>query len=147
MVLFTSASSNNEKGGVVGASAGDFTVANASGVVSLSQLRGNYVLLTLWSSTDVVSRLENIRCDRNASHSAKLKPLSVNFDRSRALFDELVAADSLNAAAQYYCERQDRSIFSDKWGVSQQYNTYLIGPTGKVVAQNPTSQEIDRLVN
>ncbi|MBR5119280.1 MAG: hypothetical protein IK100_11655 [Muribaculaceae bacterium] len=146
VMLFTSASSNNGKGGIVGTSAGDFTISNASGVVSLSQFRGKYVLLTLWSSTDVVSRLDNIKNDRNASLRADVVPLSVNFDRSRALFDELVAADSLDTSAQYYCERQDRSIFEKKWGLGQQFNSYLISPSGTVVAVNPTDQEINRLV-
>ena len=146
VMLFTSASSNNGKGGIVGKSAGDFTISNADGVMSLSQLRGKYVLLTLWSSADVVSRLDNIRCDRYATTSGKVVPMSVNFDRSKLLFDELVAADSLNTSTQYYCERQDRSIFEQKWGANQQYNSYLINPSGTVIAVNPSNQEINRLV-
>ncbi len=146
VMLFTSASGNNGKDGIVGSSAGDFTISNADGVMSLKQLRGKYVLLTLWSSTDVISRLDNIRCDRYAEKSADVVQLSVNFDRSRLLFNELVAADSLASSAQYYCERQDRSIFEQKWGVGQQYNTYLISPSGTVLAVNPTNQDLNRLV-
>ncbi len=146
VMLFTSASSNNGKGGIVGKSAGDFTISNADGVMSLSQLRGKYVLLTLWSSADVVSRLNNIRCDRYASTSENVVQMSVNFDRSKLLFDELVAADSLNTSTQYYCESQDRSIFEQKWGSNQQYNSYLINPSGTVIAVNPSNQEINRLV-
>ncbi len=146
VMLFTSASSNNGKGGIVGKSAGDFTISNADGVMSLSQLRGKYVLLTLWSSADVVSRLDNIRCDRYATTSEKVVQMSVNFDRSKLLFDELVAADSLNTSTQYYCESQDRSIFEQKWGGNQQYNSYLINPSGTVIAVNPSNQEINRLV-
>ena len=146
VMLFTSASSNNGKGGLVGKVAGDFTISNADGVMSLSQLRGKYVLLTLWSSADVVSRLDNIRCDRYASTSEKVVQMSVNFDRSKLLFDELVAADSLNTSTQYYCESQDRSIFEQKWGSNQQYNSYLINPSGTVIAVNPSNQEINRLV-
>ena len=146
VMLFTSASSNNGKGGIVGKSAGDFTISNADGVMSLSQLRGKYVLLTLWSSADVVSRLDNIRCDRYATTSEKVVQMSVNFDRSKLLFDELVAADSLNTSTQYYCERQDRSIFEQKWEANQQYNSYLINPSGTVIAVNPSNQEINRLV-
>lgn len=145
-MLFTSASGSNEKGGIVGTSAGDFTISNADGVMSLKQLRGKYVLLTLWSSADVVSRLDNIRCDRYATKSSSVVQLSVNFDRSRLLFNELVAADSLASSSQYYCERQDRSLFERQWGVSQQYNSYLISPTGTVLAVNPTNEELNRLV-
>lgn len=146
VMLFTSASSNNGKGGIVGTQAGDFTISNAQGVQSLKQLRGSYVLLTLWSSADVVSRLDNIRCDRYCAENGDVVPLSVNFDRSRLLFDELVAADSLNASSQYFCERQDRAIFEKKWGAAQQYNSYLINPSGAVIAVNPTNQDLNRLV-
>ncbi len=146
VVLFTSASSNNEKSGIVGTAAADFTIGNGDGVVSLSNYRGKYVLLTLWSSTDVTSRLDNIRHDRNATASATLVQMSVNFDRSQALFNELVAADSLDSSAQYYCEYKDRALFNEKWGASRQYNSYLISPSGTVVAVNPTDQEITRLV-
>ena len=147
VLLLPSASSNDEKSGIVGTAAGDFTVGNDEGMMSLGKLRGKYVLLTLWSSADVVSRLDNISNDRLATETPGVVLLSVNFDRSKALFDELVAADSLNASTQYYCERQDRSVFEKKWGTAQQYNSYLIGPSGKVVAVNPTAQEIGRLVN
>lgn len=147
VVLFTSASSNNEKGGIVGTHASDFTIGNDNGMMSLSQLRGKHVLLTLWTSADVVSRLDNIKYDRYVSKSTNVVQLSVNFDRSKALFDELVAADSLDTSGQYFCERQDRSIFEKKWGAGRQYNTYLINPSGTVVAVNPTDEEISRLIN
>lgn len=147
VVLFTSASSNNEKSGIVGTAASDFTVGNDDGQMSLKQLRGKYVLLTLWSSADVASRLDNIRCDRYAAISQSVERLSVNFDRSKALFNELVAIDGLDSSTQYYCERQARSVFEQKWGTDHHYNTYLISPSGTVVAVNPTNQEISRLVN
>ena len=147
VMLFTSASNNsNGKDGIVGRAASDFTVSNSQGTVRLSQLRGQYVLLTLWSSADALSRLDNIRHDRYASQPAGLVTLSVNFDRSEALFGELVAADSLDASTQYYCQAQDRAVFAQQWGTARQYNSYLIGPSGTVIAVNPTSQEITRLV-
>ena len=142
VVLFTSASSNNGTGGMVGTMASDFTVTNDDGQLSLKQLRGKYVLLTLWSSADVSSRLDNIRCDRYAAEQADVVLVSVNFDRSKALFDELVAADGLDSSTQYYCERQDRSVFEQKWGGSQQYNTYLIDSRGVVIAVNPSDKEL-----
>lgn len=146
LVMFTSASSNKEKDGIVGTHAADFTIGNDNGMMTLKQLRGKYVLLSLWSSADVVSRLENIRCDRYVSNQDRVQQVSVNFDRSRALFDELVAADSLDASTQYFCDRQDRSVFEKKWGSGKQYNTYLIDPSGTVIAVNPTNQDLSRLV-
>jgi len=146
VVMFTSASGNTGKDTIVGTAATDFTVGNASGIVSLNDMHGKYVLLTLWSSADVVSRLDNINYDRYVAGKSNVVQVSVNFDRTRALFDELVAADSLNASNQYFCDHQDRTVFEQKWGASYQYNTYLINPSGTVIAVNPSTEEVTRLV-
>lgn len=145
VVMFTSANSN-KNASMVGIAAGDFTIGNDEGVVSLKQLHGEFVLLTLWSSTDVDSRLENIKYNRYAAQSEKTVQLSVNFDRTKALFDELVKADSLDASSQYFCQIQDRSFFEERWGANKRYNTYLINPLGTIVAVNPSDDELSRIV-
>lgn len=146
VLIFTSASTKTNGGSLEGTTATNFTIGNDDGVVNLTQFRGQYVLLSLWSSADIVSRLDNIRCDRYAAQSSAIKLMSVNFDRSRALFDQLVANDSLNASSQYFCDKQDRSVFEQHWGTTQQLNTYLINPKGVVVAVNPSNQELAAMV-
>ena len=142
VLAFTSARSTVTTDSRIGTKAPNFTIGNDSNVVTLNKFAGKYVLLTVWSSASAQSRLDNMRYNRLARATAGLEQLSVNFDRSRALFAEVVAADSLDASTQYYCEAQDRKTFEEKWGSHDQYNTFLINTRGVVVAINPGEKEL-----
>jgi len=142
MVIFTSASGSVSSDSRVGNRAANFTIANGDNAVSLNQFRGKYVLLTFWSSADAVARLDNMKFGRFAALNDKVVQLSVNFDRSRALFDEVVEADNLDITAQFYCEKQDRKQFEQKWGTLTQFNTYLIDARGMVLAVNPSEKDL-----
>jgi peroxiredoxin len=146
VLIFTSASGNVATDSRIGTRAASFTIGNDSSVLTLNQLRGKWVLLTLWSSADAVARLDNMRYSRIARNNDKLVQVAVNFDRSRALFDEVVSADSLDLSSQYYCERQDRKQFDQKWGTAEQFNTYLIDSRGVVVAVNPGDKELQAAI-
>lgn len=142
VLIFTSASGTVATDSRIGAKASSFTIGNDSSVVTLSQFRGSYVLLSFWSSADAISRLDNMRYSKLAQGNDKLELVAVNFDRSRALFDEVVLADSLDTSCQYFCESQDRKQFDKSWGTSEQFNTYLIDRRGVVIAVNPSDNEL-----
>lgn len=142
VLMFTSASGNVASDSRLGSKAANFTIGNDSSVVTLSQFRGTCVLLSFWSSADAVARLDNMRYSKLAQSNDKLELLAVNFDRSRALFDEVVLSDSLDTSSQYYCELQDRKQFDQRWGTAEQFNTYLIDSRGVVVAVNPSENEL-----
>lgn len=142
VLMFTSASGTVASDSRIGSKAANFTIGNDSSVVTLSQFRGKCVLLSFWSSADAVARLENMRYSKLAQSNDKLEMLAVNFDRSRALYNEVVLADSLDTSSQFYCEQQDRKQFDQRWGTAEQFNTYLIDPRGVVVAVNPSEKEL-----
>lgn len=142
VLISTSASSNVSSDSRIGTRAANFTIGNDDNVVTLNQFRGKMVLLTFWSSADAVARLDNMRYNRLTRQNDKLVQLAVNFDRSRALFEEVVYADSLDTSSQFFCELQDRKPFEQKWGTSEQFNTYLIDSRGVVIAVNPSDKEL-----
>ena len=142
VLIFSSASGNVSSDSRIGTRAENFTIGNDDKVVTLNQFRGKYVLLSFWSSADAVARLDNMRYSRLASANDKLVLVALNFDRSRALFDEVVYSDSLDLSSQYYCDMQDRKPFEQKWGTAQQYNTYLLDTRGVVIAVNPSDTEL-----
>lgn len=142
VALFTSESSTINSDSRLGTTAPNFTIGNEEDVVSLKQFRGKYVLLSIWSSADANSRLANMKFNKMAQSNDKLVQLSVNFDRSRALFGEIVAADSLDTSSQYFCETQDRNAFKQKWGIADNYCTFLINTKGVVIAVNPSEKEL-----
>ena len=142
VLISTSASSTVSSDSRIGTRAANFTIGNDDNVVTLNQFRGKMVLLTFWSSADAVARLDNMRYNRLTRQNDKLVQLAVNFDRSRALFEEVVYADSLDTSSQFFCELQDRKPFEQKWGTSEQFNTYLIDSRGVVIAVNPSDKEL-----
>ena len=142
VLISTSASSNVSSDSRIGTRSANFTIGNDDNVVTLNQFRGKMVLLTFWSSADAVARLDNMRYNRLTRQNDKLVQLAVNFDRSRALFEEVVYADSLDTSSQFFCELQDRKPFEQKWGTSEQFNTYLIDSRGVVIAVNPSDKEL-----
>ena len=147
VAVFTSASSTINSDSRVGTTAPNFTIGNDEDVVSLNQFRGKYVLLSIWSSADAPSRLENMKFNKLAQNNDKLVQLSVNLDRSRALFGEIVTADSLDTSSQYFCEIQDRKAFKQKWGIADSYCTFLINTKGVVIAVNPSEKELAKALS
>ena len=145
VAVFTSASNNYSKDSRIGTTAPNFTIGNNEDVVTLNQFRGKYVLLNIWSSADAMARLQNMRLNKLVQGNDKVEQLAVNFDRSRALFNEVITSDSLYTTGQYYCEPQDRAAFMKKWGVDDKhFCTFLINTKGVVVAINPNEDELKK---
>lgn len=142
VMIFTSAQSTLTSDSRVGKKASNFTVGNDSLVVTLDQFKGKFVVLNVWSSADAVSRIENIELSKLVAGKENLVQMSINFDRSKPLFREVVAADSIDASSQFFCERQDRAKFERTWGAGEKPCTFLINGDGVIVAVNPTRSDI-----
>ena len=142
VLIFTSSRTTISSDSRVGTSAANFTIGNDSVVVTLDQYKGKWVIVNVWSSADAMARIENIRLSKLAARHDGVEQLAVNFDRSKALFDEVVAADSISATHQFFCHHQDRTSFNNSWGTDGTACTFLINGKGVIVAVNPSEQEI-----
>lgn len=128
-----------------GEMAPDFALTKNDTTINLRDLRGRYVLLDFWSSSDANSRLKSN--EYNAlpiTHTSRLERLSVNFDRSKELFAELVKRDHLHSDEQYFAGDTDDDKIMEEYGVNQGYNSYLIDPKGKIVAVNPDNAYLSK---
>lgn len=142
VLIFTSSRTTIASDSRIGTKGANFTVENEDGVVTLNQFRGKYVLLNVWSSADAMARIENIKFNKLSEQNDKLVQLALNFDRSKALFNEVVAADSIDVSSQYFCQIQDRPSFEQKWAAGEKSCTFLINGKGVIVAINPSEKEI-----
>lgn len=148
--LFSYGFTNEEVGAKVGAYAPNITLTSNGKTVDIEKYRGEYVLLSLWSSYDASSRL---RCnDYNAYvKSSALKDeksinyLSVNLDDNEKLFNEIVRLDNLNTDLQYFAGEREKSLIDKFYNLNSGFNTYLINQVGKIVAINPTVDELNLL--
>ena len=131
-----------------GRQAPELTLIRNDTAVSLQNLRGRYVLVDFWSSADANSRLKSNEYNRlPISSAARLERLSINFDRSEELFNEILRRDHLNPEEEYFAGESDFDKIIRDYGITQGYNSYLIDPQGKIVAVNPDNEYISSYFN
>lgn len=121
------------------------SIESNDSVISLSDFRGKYLLLTFWASTDAASR---IRCNEYESlvdQSAKVRQLSVNLDKNERLFKEIVSNDNLNPAHQHNLPPSKADGVLAEFNLNSTLKTFLIDPEGRIVSVNPSLDEIAAL--
>lgn len=148
LILCAVGYSDSQYSTALGRQAPDFYVDNGNGRVSPASLRGQYALLNFWSSTDAPSRTSaNIYTAWHRKNPDKqLKLVSVNFDDSENLFREIVRLDSLIPAQQYHAGGDTARAISNNYGLDEGMGSLLIGPDGRILAHNPTAEELDNIL-
>lgn len=151
LLLLGSAATNNAIDGVKGFQAPIFKVERNDSVVSLDDMRGHWVLLQFWSSSDAPSRIAGkqytaIEQKLNDGQSAeRFHLLSVNMDRSERLFREIVRRDGLSAETQFHIEGNRANQLINDYHLESGMQSFLIDPSGRIVAKNPTEQTLTQL--
>lgn len=142
LLLFTSAYYTTPADGRVGYQAPSLTITDSQmGSVSLAQLRGNYVLVTFWSSSQPDSRISNIGYDR-ATRGTAIKHVSVNMDESEAIFQQLISVDNLDSQWQLHCATTLQDKVRRNWRQESDYCSFLVDPEGIIVQTNPSIQDL-----
>lgn len=129
-------------------------VADTTKTLRLADLKGRYVLLSFWSAADPQSRMRNMtydamtrEIDRGLNHRAdSIVFLSVNFDASHKLVRELAARDSLSVDYLGRIEGQAAQRLITDYRLADGYRAYLIDPSGRVVARNPSGDTMRDIV-
>ena len=147
LVISVSAYSERVFEAAEGYSAPSMTIENSDTTMSLAEMKGRYVIVTFWSSADADSRLRA----RQYDEASKLLPqerfclLSVNFDRSERLFREIVRRDGLSAETQFHIEGNRANQLINDYHLESGMQSFLIDPSGRIVAKNPTEQTLTQL--
>ena len=147
LLVFSSAYNAKVIDSRVGYQAPNFTVSNADTTVSLQDLKGDYVLLTFWSSADAQSRISNMHYDRIAGASSNLQHIAVNYDRSALVFGEVSKIDNLQNGSQFFDAEGHESQLHKTYRISSMgYRTLLIDPNGEIISENPSDSELAQLI-
>lgn len=130
-----------------GSIAPDFSISNTDTTTTLGSLRGNYVIVTFWSSADAQSRIDNLRYDKYAKQSkTPIAYVAVNYDRNRELADEIIRRDGVEQSSQFFdSDGKQGRIFAD-YHLGDGYHTCLIDPAGKIIAVDPSDDYLDELL-
>ncbi len=124
------------------------TAVNGTGSVDLSSLKGKYVLVNFWDSHNAVSRLAAGEYDRflRTHRNSNLRLLSVNTDDNRRLYDRIVSHDGLDRSTQFHISDTRRGSSAPAYHATEGYASYLVNPSGKVVALNPTVATLENIL-
>lgn len=149
-VLLVSMSAHTERvyEAADGLNAPDLTVDNSHSALSLSDLKGKYVLVTFWASSNAQSRISAARYDdfSKSLDEERFCLLSVNFDRSERLFREIVRRDNLSAKSQFYVSGSNAETIFENYHLGNGFQSFLINPQGKIVATNPSNDTLKKIV-
>lgn len=132
----------------IGRMAPNLSIEQCDSILILDNLKGDYVLLNFWSSTDAGSRTAaNLYTSWVRTHpKSDLKFVSINFDESEGLFKEIVRNDSLESSQQIRVDGRVAKAIFDNYGLDDGYGSLLIDPQGYIVAHNPDSKKLAALL-
>lgn len=129
-----------------------FRIERQDSVVTLDQLKGQWVLLTFWSSSDADSRIACNRYSRisqtltlNDETNISFRHIAINTDRSQKLFQEIVKHDRLDAKSQFHVAESRANQLQRDYNLLSGMHSFLIAPNGKIVAKNPTEEHLTQL--
>lgn len=114
---------------------------------SLAEQRGKYVLVNFWSSADAEARLATKDYDDATREfpEEQFSRVSVNIDSSRRLCNEIIRRDRLNADVQHHADDDQISTIMRDWHLYSGLRSFLIDPSGKIIAVNPSIPTLKKL--
>lgn len=142
---------------------------------ALEALRGKWVVLSFWASTDPISRLTQNRIasivksgDKHnfdgtgndaeiefktpagvysLGNQTKVEVLSVNFDRSKRLMDEIVSLDNLLKSSQTRVQSHEEiKRLCEAFEMNSGLRSFIIDPEGKLVMADPDEETLRMLL-
>ena len=150
--LFT-ASTNLAVDGSKGSSAPVFKFENNDTTMSIDKMKGEWVLLQFWASTDAKSRInlkQYASIESMLSEStgkSQFRHIGVNLDSNKQLFEEIARRDGLSRNTQFYAEGNRANRLKTAYHLdSDGYGAFLINPEGKIVAKNPSKDYLLSLI-
>lgn len=121
-------------------------ISNNHEDLKLKDLAGKYVLVNFWDSHNAVSRIAAGEYDRffRSHKNEGMELVSVNTDNDRGLFSELARKDGLDLSRQFHIKDIKGGSIPADYKPRDGFSSYLLNPSGKIIAHNPTVQTLEK---
>ena len=130
----------------VGAQAPELVLGNEKQPLSLQASKGNYILLSFWASYDATSRTRNARLHHVVSDDARVKMISISFDRYPSVFRTAVRQDGLSENVYQEMDGEGSEIFKS-YDLKHGFINCLVDDRGVIVAKNVSPSELASLLH
>lgn len=149
LLSFTSAYNAQKIDSKINSFAPNILISDNDSSFTLSKLRGKFVLLSFWSSTDAESRIRNIMSYKTSvdMNNKNLVFASVNYDSNKSLFDEIIKIDNVDKSSQFFDKDGINSETYKQFHLEDGFKSYLINREGKIVAVNPSMDNLTKLLS
>lgn len=140
------------KGLNVGDEAPDFCIRNTINeppTHDLSDLRGQYVLLSFWASHDATSRINNTCMSHTlrTQDEKNVTMVSVSFDEFQSVFQETIRKDRINTSNCFVETKGEASSLFKKYRLKRGYTNYLLNEKGIIIAKDIDARQLKELIN
>lgn len=152
MLVTLSASVDKGRYASIGRQAPTVVVERGGTAASLQGLRGKQVVLSFWSAADAESRVMQTKLAaltrRAGAKAGNVEVLSVNFDRSEGLMNEIVNLDNLDKQSQYFVgTSQQAQAMRQAFEMEQGLRTFIIDADGRIAVVDPTDSQLAQVLD
>lgn len=115
----------------------------------LSDLRGQYVLLSFWASHDATSRMNNTCMSHTlrTQDGKNVTMVSVSFDEFQSVFQETIRKDRIDTPTCFVETQGEASSLFKKYRLQRGYTNYLLDDKGVIIAKNLDARQLKELIN
>lgn len=130
------------KGLTIGDKAPTFTICGEKQLIDLSELRGQYVLISFWASYDAPSRMKNATLNHAIQQNDKVNMVSVSFDEYKSIFEESIRKDCISTTHCFVETNGDQSDLFKTYRLQKGFKNYLLDPNGVIIAKDIQASEL-----
>lgn len=114
---------------------------------SVSDLRGQKVLVNLWAAYDASSRKENVMLENIIEkENYPLQMVSISFDKSKSVFEKTIEMDKVDKKYQFIAKDYMHADLYERFKLKKGFKNYLIDENGIILAINVNANELAQLL-
>ena len=96
-------------------------------------------------TTSLAAYQQWIDSEKSETRGKKIELVAVNLDSNKRMFEEIVKRDHLDRTQQFHIGAEQASFVIEDFQLGAQTKSFLIDPDGRIVAINPTTDQLNQI--